>query len=196
VTRYTFDGVGNLATLAYPNGITNHWTYDARNRLTDLVWRLNTNNVASFQYQLGDASQRTHLVESLNSQPTPLNQSYDWVYDDLYRLKNETISGGTPTGELGVTVIILPWRVCRDGERNGGGSIRRGDGAILPLSFEIGSGFTKGFKFVLTVLKGSVQRAGVVALGGCTGTGIITVMRVLRAESVWRFNATGVRSAG
>jgi hypothetical protein len=106
------------------------------------------------------------------------------------------IALGTVGQPIGVTVIILPWRVCRDGERNGGGSIRRGDGAILPLSFEIGSGFTKGFKFVLTVLKGSVQRAGVVALGGCTGTGIITVMRVLRAESVWRFNATGVRSAG
>src|SRR5204862_4787385 len=32
-TLYSYDGVGNLQTLTYPNGVTNLYSYDTLNRL-------------------------------------------------------------------------------------------------------------------------------------------------------------------
>jgi RHS repeat-associated protein len=95
-TGYGFDGVGNLTSLKYPNGVTNLWHYDARNRLTNVVWKLNATTNASFAYQLEAAGYRTRLDEAVGGS----NRVYQWAYDNLYRLKGESITGAGPTGAV------------------------------------------------------------------------------------------------
>jgi RHS repeat-associated protein len=87
---YGFDGVGNLQSIRYANGVTNLYQYDALNRLTNALWRSHGSNVASFYYQLGATGNRTNLTETVAGASTPT--TYAWQYDPLYRLTNETIS--------------------------------------------------------------------------------------------------------
>jgi RHS repeat-associated protein len=88
---YAYDGVGNLQALRYGNGVTNLYQYDILNRLTNLTWKLNATTLASHYYQLGRAGNRTNLSELLNG----TSRTYAWTYDSLYRLKQESLSGGT-----------------------------------------------------------------------------------------------------
>jgi len=96
-TGYTFDRIGNLATLKYPNGVTNLWQYDSLNRLTNLTWKLNGAARGDFAYKLGAAGHRTNLTETVNA----ISRVFTWQYDKLYRLTNETVTGTAPTGTLG-----------------------------------------------------------------------------------------------
>ena len=64
-TSYAFDGVGNLQSLKYPNGLTNLWQYDSLNRLTNLTWKLNGAQRGDFPYKLGSAGNRTNLVDNV-----------------------------------------------------------------------------------------------------------------------------------
>ena len=89
---YGYDGGGNLQAMRYGNGVTNQFQYDVLNRLTNVVWKTNAGTVASFYYQLGATGNRTNLTETLISVIT--NRTYAWTYDLLYRLKQETLSGG------------------------------------------------------------------------------------------------------
>jgi len=89
--RYGFDVVGNLQSVRYGNGVTNLYQYNKLNRLTNMVWKLNAGSLASFDYQLGLPGNRTNLNESVNG----TGRNYGWAYDPLYRLKKETISGGS-----------------------------------------------------------------------------------------------------
>ena len=75
--------------------MTNLYQYDSFNRLTNLVWKLNNNPLASFAYQLKASGTRTNLIESMGTQP---QTTYGWSYDNLYRLTNENIN---PIGNLG-----------------------------------------------------------------------------------------------
>ncbi len=95
-TGYTFDRIGNLATLKYPGGVTNHWQYDALNRLTNLTWKLNGAARADFAYMLGLTGHRTNLTETVNA----ISRVFTWQYDKLHRLTNETVTGTAPTGTL------------------------------------------------------------------------------------------------
>jgi RHS repeat-associated protein len=88
---YGFDTVGNLRSVRYGNGVTNQFQYDALNRLTNALWKLNASTLASFYYQLGLTGNRTNLSEAVNS----TGRTYAWAYDSLYRLKQETLGGGT-----------------------------------------------------------------------------------------------------
>ena len=96
-TAYTYDQVGNLQTLQYPNSVSNLYQYDLLNRLTNLTWKLTTTTLGTFYYQLGLTGNRTNLNETI----TGTNRGYAWSYDNLYRLTNEGITGGAPTGTLG-----------------------------------------------------------------------------------------------
>jgi len=103
---YGFDMVGNLQYMRYGNGVTNLYQYDARNRLTNLVWKLNASPLASFGYQLGPTGTRMSLSESLVYQQSAFNQSYAWSYDFLYRLTKETMSGAlNPTLGYGYDAV-------------------------------------------------------------------------------------------
>jgi RHS repeat-associated protein len=88
---YGFDAVGNLQSMRYGNGVTNQFQYDSLNRLTNAVWKFNASTLASFYYQLGLAGNRSNLSETVNS----TSRTYAWTFDSLYRLKQETLGGGT-----------------------------------------------------------------------------------------------------
>ncbi len=88
---YGFDSVGNLQTMRYGNGVTNQFQYDRLNRLTNEVWKLNASTLASFYYQLGLTGNHTNLSETVNG----TSRTYGWTYDSIYRLKQETLGGGT-----------------------------------------------------------------------------------------------------
>jgi len=108
---YGFDGVGNLQSIQYGNNVTNLYRYDSLNRLTNLVWKLNTTTLGDFTYKLGLVGNRTNLSETVNG----VGRTYAWQYDALYRLTNETISVSAPTGTLGYGFDAVGNRLSRSG---------------------------------------------------------------------------------
>ena len=70
--------------MRYGDGVTNQYQYDSLNRLTNLVW-----NYASFVYQVKAGGTRTNLSENVHG----VSQTYQWSYDNLYRLTNEDLVG-------------------------------------------------------------------------------------------------------
>ncbi len=111
--RYTYDGVGNLSTVAYANGLQHRYRHDLMNRLTNLVMATLVATQATFAYRLDPTGHRTNLVETLNAQPSTLNRIYSWRYDPLHRLTNETI---TP-GDAGVSPATLAYTYDPVGNR-------------------------------------------------------------------------------
>lgn len=87
VAGYSYDSAGNLQALRYGNGVTNQCQYDSLIRLTNLTWNLNVSSLAKFSYQLGATGNRTNLSETVNG----TSRSYQWQYDNLYRLTNENV---------------------------------------------------------------------------------------------------------
>jgi RHS repeat-associated protein len=87
---YGFDKVGNLQYIRYGNGVTNLYQYDARNRLTNQMWKLGGNSLASFAYELGATGTRSNLSETVGD----VSRTYAWTYDRLSRLTGESITGG------------------------------------------------------------------------------------------------------
>ncbi|HEV2453562.1 MAG TPA: hypothetical protein VGY98_04840 [Verrucomicrobiae bacterium] len=85
---YSYDLAGNLQALRYGNGVTNQYQYDSLNRLTNLVWNYNNSSRATSAYALKGGGTRTNLVESINN-GSPI--TYEWGFDNLYRLTNENI---------------------------------------------------------------------------------------------------------
>lgn len=86
LTSYDYDAVGNLEAVDYGNNLSHRYTYDALNRLTNLV--VETPNIgvhSSYAYTLGDAGIRTQVVESTG-------RTTNYAYDNLYRLTEEAIS--------------------------------------------------------------------------------------------------------
>jgi RHS repeat-associated protein len=104
----SFDAAGNLQATRYGNGVTNLFQYDRLNRLTNAVWKLNASALASFSYQLGLTGQHTNLSETVNG----ASRTYGWTYDSLYRLKQETLSGG-PSGALSYSFDLVGNRTNR-----------------------------------------------------------------------------------
>jgi RHS repeat-associated protein len=110
-TLYTFDGVGNLQTVAYPNGVTNLYRYDALNRLTNLVWAKTGTVKAGFGYTLGSAGNRLTLAETNNGSVC----NYTWGYDNGFRLTSEQIATTAPTGTLSYGFDDVANRTSRSG---------------------------------------------------------------------------------
>ncbi len=82
---------------AYANLVTNSFSFDALNRLTNIVSKnASGTTLGSFGYQLGQTGHRTNLSESVNSN----SRTFAWAYDKLYRLTNETIGLTAPTGTI------------------------------------------------------------------------------------------------
>jgi RHS repeat-associated protein len=83
-TTYAYDNVGNLQSYAYANGVHTTHTFDALNRLTNLSSAKGA-ALSSYTYTLGAAGNRENVAE-LSGRVAA------YTYDDLYRLKTETIS--------------------------------------------------------------------------------------------------------
>lgn len=93
-TTYGFDSVGNLSNYNYPNGVQTNFNYDTLNRLTGMG-STNGHSISSYGYTLGAAGNRLTVAEIGTRQVV-------YSYDDLYRLKSETISGDTITANNGI----------------------------------------------------------------------------------------------
>ena len=86
--RYGYDAAGNLQTVTYPNGVVHSYTYDQKNRLTNLAVNNGSGAIASYAYTLDAAGHRTNVTELSG-------RTVRYGYDSLYRLTSETISGAT-----------------------------------------------------------------------------------------------------
>jgi RHS repeat-associated protein len=90
---YTYNDGGLRTQLSYPNGVIADYSYDQLDRLTGIVQRKGGATLASYTYALGTAGNRLGVTEVDGS-------SIEWVYDDAYRLLEETCfdsSGGVIT---------------------------------------------------------------------------------------------------
>ena len=90
VITYTYDQIGQRTQLTYPSGLSNHYTYNILNRLTNLVQRQGPAVLASYTYTLGLAGNRLGVVEVDG-------RSIQWTYDDADRLLGETRRDSTGT---------------------------------------------------------------------------------------------------
>ncbi len=67
VTTYQYDGVNNLIETVLPNGVVESRDYDELNRLELLEQSLDGSVVASYDYELDDAGNRTSVERSNNN---------------------------------------------------------------------------------------------------------------------------------
>jgi RHS repeat-associated protein len=91
VTNYEYDANGNLTKVAYSNGMTTVYTYNAVNALIDERITDKTNAlVREYVYTVGSAGERLQVQESNNRAVT-------YTYDALYRLTGETVTENAVT---------------------------------------------------------------------------------------------------
>jgi RHS repeat-associated protein len=90
-TTYGYDNVGNLQTVTYPNAVTHLYAYDALNRLGNLSIATQASTLASYAYTLGPSGNRTAVADLGGRQ-------VNYMYDALYRLTRETVTGGAVNG--------------------------------------------------------------------------------------------------
>ena len=94
-TRYSYDTVGNLKTVSYPNGTVATYEYDLLNRLTLLENRGSDGSIiSSYTYTLDAAGNRTKVEEFSG-------RVVDYAYDDTDKLLEERI-----TNQDGSTSVI------------------------------------------------------------------------------------------
>lgn len=84
---FTYDGVGNRQTAAYGNGVLTTYTYDRRDRLTDLHTTYNGTTLHRFQYTLDPSGLRTQIVAT-EADGTVRTTTY--TYDGVKRLTGES----------------------------------------------------------------------------------------------------------
>lgn len=91
VYAHGYDANGNRATLAYPNGVTTTYSYDARNQLLGLSTATGVGAILqSYAYMLGPTGTREQVDEHDGTR-----REYD--HDALHRLTAETASrSGAP----------------------------------------------------------------------------------------------------
>lgn len=92
-TQYGYDNVGNLLNYIYPNGVQTNHNYDTLNRLLGIA-SANFQAISAYEYTLGAAGNRLSVSQIGTRQ-------VNYVYDDLYRLKSETIKGDAVTANNG-----------------------------------------------------------------------------------------------
>jgi len=88
-STYAYDNVGNLKSVTYPNGVVHNYTYDTRNRLTNLGVNGTVSGapgaIAGYTYTLDAAGHRTGVIELSG-------RAVSYGYDNLYRLTRETVA--------------------------------------------------------------------------------------------------------
>jgi RHS repeat-associated protein len=114
-TTYAYDANHNATAVAYPNGVTNSFAYDALNRPTN-VSASKSGVVASYAYTLGAAGHRLSVVEHTG-------RAVGYSYDALHRLTGETVSGDpAASGSITYTYDAVGNRLTRDSTVGGVGS--------------------------------------------------------------------------
>jgi RHS repeat-associated protein len=83
---FAYDAAGNRVSASYPNGASASYSYDARDRLTDLATTVEGAPVASFAYVLDAAGRRTQVSEADGTVRR-------YGYDSIDRLTAEQVTG-------------------------------------------------------------------------------------------------------
>ena len=89
VSNYAYDATNQLASMQYPNGVIHSYSYDLRNRLTNLGVHTGTSVLATYAQTFSPSGHKLSAAEANGRTP-------NYNYDAIYRLLNETI-GGDPT---------------------------------------------------------------------------------------------------
>ena len=132
------DAEGNLALLARPNGVETKWTYDSRNRLTEVrTFRAVDNaTIARYAYGLSASGQHASILEADGT-----NRSYG--YDASSRLTSETITGGSgPSYAKTFAYDAASNRTSQATTGFGAGSISSQYDSRQRLTAENGAGYT------------------------------------------------------
>ncbi|WP_324725975.1 Ig-like domain-containing protein [Actomonas aquatica] len=114
-TAYTYNDNGSLETVATPNGVTHTYTYDTLNRLRTLNVTVaavagvgdpgSASSLHHYTYALRASGHRQSVTEG----PAPSGpfKVTTYAYDDLYRLRGETVTGSATAAELGTVTYDL-----------------------------------------------------------------------------------------
>lgn len=89
-TTYTYDEVGVLTGMLYPNGVTTTYEYDTVYHLTDILQVNGSQTLGSYEYTLDDVGNRLGVTEADGSR-------IEWGYDNYYRLTREARYSPTNT---------------------------------------------------------------------------------------------------
>ena len=84
VTTYNYDNANHLKDYIYPNGVRTAFSYDSLNRLIGVGSDKN-GALSNFSYTLGPTGNRLSISELSG-------RAISYGYDEIYRLKSETIS--------------------------------------------------------------------------------------------------------
>ncbi len=84
-TSYGYNASGSLTTVTTPNTIVHTYSYDALNRLRTLNVSRGATTLHGYEYKLQASGHRRQVVEG--------GKTTTYIYDDLYRLTNETVTG-------------------------------------------------------------------------------------------------------
>ncbi len=96
VTGFKYDLNSNLMKRELPNDVDEYRTYDAVNRLAANTNKYQATEFATVDYQydaVGNLRQMNDTVSGLHSIPS--YATWNWTYDNAYRLKSESIQAGT-----------------------------------------------------------------------------------------------------
>ena len=111
-TDYSYDEVGNLATVHYPNNTSTAYTYDDLNRLISVKQTTVSDpidSVIEYVYTLGPTGNRQQVDEyqyhsgAADPYANGPYRKVKYKYDKLYRLKGETVLDYTGNIERSVT---------------------------------------------------------------------------------------------
>lgn len=100
ITSYSYNAVGSVETITYPNGFHSVYEYDALNRLTKLTHYLSSQPdammLARYEYGYFDDGMRATAVETLWNSDTLVydTRQVQWMYDNLNRVTEESLTGG------------------------------------------------------------------------------------------------------
>jgi YD repeat-containing protein len=94
MTTYAYDATNQLSSMQYANDISHAFTYDLRDRPTNLSVTTGTSVFATYAQTFSPSGRKLSAAESNGRTP-------NYGYDAIYRLLNETITGD-PTPSITV----------------------------------------------------------------------------------------------
>ena len=94
-TNYIYDPTSQLSSMQYPNGVAHAFTYDSRDRPTNLAVSGPGGALASYTQAFSDSSHKLSAGEATG-------RTENYAYDSIYRLMNQNIAGdpGSVNGSL------------------------------------------------------------------------------------------------
>ena len=93
-TLFAYSTIGQMTTIARPNGVTTHYSYDPQRYFVDEIEHLDsTSTLGRYQYDYDNVGNRIGM--DISAQDGSVTQ-IDYAYDDAYRLTSESylLTGG------------------------------------------------------------------------------------------------------